>query len=830
MRILSKRLQVFSEPPTARQRLQACACWAWALSYLLLLSALTLGWHTYRAARQRLHVATSMPPSGLCGAACHPVPPLASQFGNTLKPGAKIALRDEFFNLIAIMTVQETWVPDKAVEAQGVFRTTDQSHPGVDYLMNMAGPVYVSGSLQGVQLPLHYDFLDLRRTPTELRSHVKGLGWSNFLAFQTRNPMHRAHIELTRLAAEQTNLGVVIHPVVGMTKPGDVSYHVRVLCYKTMIATHKYYKRKGVVLSLLPLAMRMAGPREALWHALIRKNHGASHFIVGRDHAGCKNAAGEDFYGAYDAQQLVASVNDKIGITIVPFQKVVFVPSLQKYLPQDKVPPNTETISISGTKFRAMMAAGSAIPAWFSEPKVIKILQTVAPPRPRRGFAIFFTGLSGGGKTTISHALISRLRELVPTRHLTILDGDVARTHLSKELGFSVADRNTNVARMGYVASEVVRHGGIAIASTISPFEKARAESRALVQAAGGAFVLVHVSTSVRVCAQRDVKGLYAKADAGKLPLTGVAHPYELPDSPDLVINADVVEVDKSVRAILRWLNENEYLEDATVGSDVTHFDLQALGLSTTGVVDVSARQCNLLPAGTAGSKLPRLVVVVAPTASRVSAITDEAYRGAIAGDYAAEWMGVMDMWGAKHPGDSKAALRMTLTSENVDDAASSVLSARGVKPEDGASVHQLVVEDDRTEVAWGLWTAVRTSAATTAGVEKSVLESNLVQRVSEIPGAPEHVLVSAPAEALQYLPNFLRMDPCASAIILADDSGEAPKGMSSSAWSQYVSAAQKLRSTFITRVSLLDAKGKQAQSQNPHAADAEQLLAGHAA
>jgi len=268
-----------------------------------------------------------------------------------------------------------------------------------------------------------------------VRAEIVARGWPRTVAFQTRNPMHRAHIELTKLAAVDGKAGVLIHPVVGMTKPGDVEASVRVRCYQAMIDSNRYYADGGVLLSLLPLAMRMGGPREALWHAIIRKNHGATHFIVGRDHAGVKSAAGKDFYGAYDAQKLVSQHAAELGITVLTYQEVEYVPALDQYIPGDRLPVGAKTESISGTQFRRMMNRGEPIPAWFSDPDVIReclgeggggpwtpryfhsrpahplagILRELMPPLHQRGFALFFTGLSGGGKTTIAHALLQRL-------------------------------------------------------------------------------------------------------------------------------------------------------------------------------------------------------------------------------------------------------------------------------------------------------------------------------------------------------------------------------------------------------------------------------------
>ncbi len=463
--------------------------------------------------------------------------------------------------------------------------------------MNQAGPYYIGGSIEGVRLPQHFDFNELRLTPAELRAKMDSLQWSKFIAFQTRNPMHRAHIELTVLAQTKMNLGVLIHPVSGMTKPGDVDYAVRVRCYLAIVNSGSYYQQGGVELSLLPIAMRMAGPREALWHAIIRKNYGASHFIVGRDHAGCKSdITGKDFYGTYDAQELVSKYEAEVGIEILKFSDMAYVPSIDQYVPVNEVPKGAETLSISGTKFRAMMNSGAEIPEWFSHPDVIKILREVSPPLDKRGFSVFFTGLSGSGKTTITSALIEALQGLLPTRRMTILDGDVVRTHLSAGLGFSIPDRNTNVARMGWVAAEVVRHGGIAICSTISPFDESREESRQYIEETGGGFILVHISTSVDECTARDVKGLYQQAKKGLISLTGVSHPYEFPDKAELTIDAGVVAVESSVDFIIEYLIHKGYIKGDTVPAKYTTIKpeivLKANRVLTEGVVDPASLLC----------------------------------------------------------------------------------------------------------------------------------------------------------------------------------------------------------------------------------------------
>ena len=520
-----------------------------------------------------------------------------------------VLLRDPFFNPVAVLHVSSVYRPDKTEEATAVFGTADESHPGVHHLFHVAAPLYVSGRLEGLQLPAHFDFVDMRLTPRQVRARLAQSPWPRTVAFQTRNPMHRAHIEVTRLAASKVDAMVLIHPVVGMTKPGDVSYTVRVRCYKAIIDSGAYYAPGQIMLSLLPLAMRMAGPREALWHAIIRQNYGASHFIVGRDHAGCKSASGDDFYGPYDAQALVASVAHELAVQVVPFQMVAYVPELDTYLPADQVPAGMDTLAISGTKFRRMMAEGADIPAWFSHPDVIRILQQVSPPLRRRGFALFFTGLSGSGKTTIETALLQALASSMPTRNIEVLDGDVVRTHLSSKLGFSVEDRNTNVARVGYVASLVGRHGGIALCSNISPFEDGRRRAKDLVTDAPAGYVLVHVSTPLEVCQSRDVKGLYALAASGKLKrFTGVTHPYELPDSPDITIDASVVPVADSVRYIMAYLQLTGYVDAAAfnLGVDTTPEALLAsAGVMTAGAVDPASRLCR--------AQDPRVVVATGP-------------------------------------------------------------------------------------------------------------------------------------------------------------------------------------------------------------------------
>ena len=455
-------------------------------------------------------------------------------FAQSVKVGAKIALRDPEGVLIATMEISSLYRPDKAREAKAVFGTTDDSHPGVHYLLTRANPVYVGGRLTGFEAPTHYDFKHLRDTPREIRERFQKLGWRRVVAFQTRNPMHRAHLELTFRAAKDVEANLLIHPVVGMTKPGDVDHFTRVRCYEHLL---EHYPEQTTTLSLLPLAMRMAGPREAVWHALIRKNYGCTHFIVGRDHAGPGNDKhGKPFYGPYDAQELMRDLEDELDITMVPFKNMVYVEELAQYQPEDEVAKNARTLDISGTELRRRLREGLEIPEWFSFPEVVAELRRTHPPRYEQGFTVFFTGLSGSGKSTIANALMVKLMEM-GGRPVTLLDGDVVRKHLSSELGFSKEHRDLNIQRIGFVASEITKNGGIAICAPIAPYAKTRRLVREMIEPNGG-FMEIHVATPIEVCEGRDRKGLYAKARAGLIKgFTGIDDPYEVPQNAEMVVD-----------------------------------------------------------------------------------------------------------------------------------------------------------------------------------------------------------------------------------------------------------------------------------------------------
>jgi sulfate adenylyltransferase len=479
------------------------------------------------------------------------------EFAGDTSKGEHIALRDPEGVLIATMEVSDIWEPDKAAESSGVYGTQDEQHPGVYYLMHRAGKMYLGGKLRGVEPGTWYDFKLLRDSPAELRGRFRKLGWRKVVAFQTRNPMHRAHHEMSLRAAREAEANLLLHPVIGMTRPGDVDHYTRVRCYEHML---KHYPEQTTALSLLNLAMRMAGPREALWHAIIRKNYGCTHFIVGRDHAGPGNAAdGKHFYEPYAAQALLKEYEQEIDVTMVPFKEMVYVPDKAQFVPVDEVLPGMQALTISGTELRRRLREGLEIPEWFSYPEIIEELRKTHPPRHKQGFTVFFTGLSGSGKSTIANALFAKLLEL-GERRVTLLDGDLVRKHLSSELGFSREHRDINILRIGYVASEITRHGGVAICAPIAPYTATRRRVREMIEEFG-AFIEIYVATPLEVCEQRDRKGLYAKARAGIIKeFTGISDPYEEPQSPEMVIDTRALTPDLAAHRILVKLESLGYI------------------------------------------------------------------------------------------------------------------------------------------------------------------------------------------------------------------------------------------------------------------------------
>jgi len=482
---------------------------------------------------------------------------VSEEFATKLAPGDRLSLRDAEGVMLAVLEVTEVWKPDREAEAAAVLGITDPQHPGVDHLLNRSHPYYVSGRLEGLQGPAHYDYRDLRHTPAQLRSQFSTLGWRRVVAFQTRNPLHRAHLELTLRAAKEVEASLLIHPVVGLTKPGDVDHYTRVRCYQSIMPS---YPHGTAMLSLLPLAMRMGGPREAVWHGIIRKNHGVTHFIVGRDHAGPgSDGSGKAFYGPYDAQELFRQFEAELGVTMVPFRQMVYVENQDEYMPEDEVPAGARVLSISGTEQRRRLNEGRELPAWFTPPAVAEELRRSYPPRSRQGVTIFFTGLSGSGKSTIASVLLVKLME-IGGRPVTLLDGDLVRKHLSSELGFSRADRDLNILRIGFVASEITKNGGVAVCAPIAPYDATRREVRRMVEGGGG-FILVHVATPLEVCESRDRKGLYAKARAGLVKeFTGISDPYEEPADADLVIDTTSITPAEAAQDVILHLEREGYI------------------------------------------------------------------------------------------------------------------------------------------------------------------------------------------------------------------------------------------------------------------------------
>lgn len=476
---------------------------------------------------------------------CLPVAPSAA-----IRLDEELALRDGRNDLLAVMTVEEIYEWDLEEAAVTVFGTTDSRHPLVAEMQRW-GRLNVSGRLRVLQLPRHYDFSDLRMTPAETRARLQSLGYSNVVAFQTRNPLHRVHEELITRAALEVNGAVLLHPVVGMTKPGDVDHYTRVRTYRALAAAQQH--RDRMLLALLPLAMRLAGPREAVWHAVIRRNHGATHMIVGRDHASPGvDSAGRPFYGPYDAHELLEQFRDEIEVVPVPFRELVYLPHEERYEEVSKVGDGVHTAAISGSQVRdEYLNRGRSLPDWFTRPEVAEILADAYPPRHRQGVCIWFTGLSGAGKSTTADVLTVLLLE--HGRHVTSLDGDVVRTHLSKGLGFSKEDRDTNIRRIGFVAAEIVRHGGVAVCAAVSPYRATRNDVRTMV--GSDPFIEVFVDTPLEICEQRDSKGMYAQARRGEIRgFTGIDDPYEPPQDPEVTLGTVFASAEQNARLILQHL------------------------------------------------------------------------------------------------------------------------------------------------------------------------------------------------------------------------------------------------------------------------------------
>jgi sulfate adenylyltransferase len=474
-----------------------------------------------------------------------------------LEAGQSVALRDPEGYLLAVMHIEDIWSFDRKKEALQVYGTQDQAHPAADYLFNQSGGTYIGGPLEVLSLPLHFDFKQLRMTPAETRAAFEKLGWKRILAFFTRNPIHRPQFEMTINAMRQARANLLLLPIAGMSKPGDFDHYIRVRCYRR-VAEH--YPPDSHILSLLPLAMRMSGPREALLHAIVSKNYGCTHMITGRDHAGPgPDSNGKPFYASDEAHKMAVQYSEELGLNVMPFTEMVYLPFEDEYRCADQVPENTQFISLSGTDIRERIRSGRRIPQWATFKQVVEELQKAYPPPRRQGFTVFFTGLSGAGKSTIAKVLYALFLE-IGDRPVTLLDGDIVRQNLSSELTFSKEHRDLNVRRIGFVAGEITKNRGIAICAPIAPYASTRKEIRKLIESYGG-FTEVHVSTPIEVCEKRDRKGMYAKARAGLIKgYTGVDDPYEAPETPEVRIDTSRITPDEAAREIMLHLQQKGYI------------------------------------------------------------------------------------------------------------------------------------------------------------------------------------------------------------------------------------------------------------------------------
>lgn len=454
----------------------------------------------------------------------------------------KLALRDAEGNLVALMQVESVWEPSKENEAQVLYGTTQQSHKDVFELFQ-SGSHYVGGTLTGVTLPIHYDFTTLRKTPQEIRSEIEKRGWQNdpVVAYHSENILNKCHLHQTLHASRAVpNSRLLVHPAVGISDFGDLDYYTRVRCYKGIV---NQFPQDSTLLAIIPLVVRPAGFREYLLHALIRKNYGCTHIVVDKN--------GSMF------ESLTKHANE-LGIIPVLAKPFVYVKESGLYVEEDKATEGTYE-RITETELKERLSRGVTLPDWLLFPETIQVLKEKYPPRWKQGFTIFFTGLSGAGKSTIANALIVRLMEL-SNQPITLLDGDIVRTHLSSELGFSKEHRDLNIKRIGYVASEITKSGGIAITAAIAPYAAPRSYARQLIEKHGG-FLEIYMSTPLEVCERRDTKGLYAKARKGLVKgFTGIDDPYEAPTNPEISLSTTGTTIKHEVEQIVMYLVEQGYV------------------------------------------------------------------------------------------------------------------------------------------------------------------------------------------------------------------------------------------------------------------------------
>ena len=479
----------------------------------------------------------------------------------TIEPGARIALRDQEGLILAVLDVSAVWTPDKRREAQQVYGTTSERHPGVRHLHERIGDVYIGGRVRGIQLPTHYDHQELRHSPAELRRFFDRLGWRRIIAFHTSRPIHKRERELTLHAAREVRGHLLLHPVVGVTEHRDLRHFVRIRCYREVL---RHYPQQLAALSLLPLAMRGAGPREALWHAIVRRNYGCTDFIVEHDHASPEPTAiagSEPFHPSRAAQDLAREHEGELGISVFPASPLGYSPRARRYVPvEDGGVSGEDTVQLGDAELAARLSREETIPDWFTYPEIIETLRTVHPPSREQGITLFFTGLSGAGKSTLAKIVYGKFVE-EGRRSVTLLDGDIVRHHLSSELGFSKPHRDINVRRIGFVASEITKNGGVAICAPIAPYAGTRRDVREMIEA-HGAMIEIHVCTPLGVCEARDRKGLYAKARKGIIPeFTGISDPYEAPEHPEIVIDTTDLTPMQAAQEIFLYLFAKGYLD-----------------------------------------------------------------------------------------------------------------------------------------------------------------------------------------------------------------------------------------------------------------------------
>jgi sulfate adenylyltransferase len=485
------------------------------------------------------------------------------KLAQSLERGSALAVRDPEGFLLAVLTVEDVWKPDKRREAIAVYGTDSrEKHPALGPLYDSVGSWYVGGRIEGISLPVHHDFRELRYTPSQTRHLFMAHGWRNVVAFHTDVLLHCADRQMILTAAKEAGAHVFLQPATRISDSGYAAHYAdhytKVRCYREVV---KRFPKNLVLLGLIPLATRGAGPREALWHAMIRKNYGCSHFMVAVDHADPFAGKGESelFYNRYAAQELMVQYEEEIGIKAVPLKKVAYVEEKAQYVPESQLGPGMTVKEISAAELMRRLENDLDVPEWFTYPEVLAELRQAYPPRSRQGFTIFFSGLSGSGKSTLAKVLVTKFMEQ-RERPVTLLDGDIVRKNLSSELGFSKEHRNLNITRIGFVASEITKNGGIAICAPIAPYEESRQHNRQVIGRYGG-YIEVYVSTPLAICEQRDRKGMYAKARAGLVKgFTGIDDPYEPPSNPELTIDTSDVTPEGAAQEILLFLAEQGYI------------------------------------------------------------------------------------------------------------------------------------------------------------------------------------------------------------------------------------------------------------------------------